>query len=68
MIDVADRTPSLLTNAKGRLASRTAHREELEKVEGAAYFESQMHYLETVVALTERGAVARTMYLAERKA
>ena len=65
LIESADRTPSLLVNAKGRLVSRQAHREELELVEGAAYFESQLHYLETVVALSERGAVSRMMYVAE---
>ena len=68
LIETADRTPSLLANASGRLASRLAHREELEQVEGAVYFESQLRYLETVVALAERGAVLRMMYLAEREA
>lgn len=68
LIDVADRTTSLLTNANGRLASRIAHKQELEQLEGAAYFESQLHYLETVVALSDRGALSRIMYLAERDA
>lgn len=65
LLESANRTPSLLTNARGRLASRIAHREELEQVEGKANFEAQLRYLETVVALSERGAVSRVMYLAE---
>jgi hypothetical protein len=65
LLETADRTPSLLASASGRLASRIAHRGELEGAEGAAYYESQLRYLETVIALSERGAVSRMMYLAE---
>jgi hypothetical protein len=42
-----------------------AHRAELERVTGAAGFESQRDYLETVAELSRRRAVSRVMYLAE---
>ncbi|MEP6998753.1 MAG: class I SAM-dependent methyltransferase [Betaproteobacteria bacterium] len=65
LLESADRTPSLLANAMGRLASRNAYRKELEQVEGKTYFEAQLQYLETVIALSERGSVSRVSYLAE---
>ena len=68
LVESEDRTPRLIAAAKGRLASRLAHREELERAEGKARFESQRIYLETVVALSERGAVSRMMYVAGRRA
>jgi CO/xanthine dehydrogenase Mo-binding subunit len=63
---IEDRTAALLGNARGRLSARLAHRAELEQVEGTAYFERQVRYLETVVELAERGATSRVSYLAER--
>jgi SAM-dependent methyltransferase len=68
LIDRIDRTASLLKNAAGRLAARLAHRAEIEQLEGNTCFERQQRYLETVVALSQRGAVARMMYLAESRA
>jgi SAM-dependent methyltransferase len=68
LIDRSDRTASLLKNATGRLVARHAHRAELEQLEGKTYFESQRRYLETVRALSQRGAVSRMMYLAEVRA
>jgi SAM-dependent methyltransferase len=65
LLESHDRTASLLKNARGRLTARLAHRAELEKVEGSASFERQQRYLETVISLSARGAVARMMYLAE---
>ena len=65
LLESADRTLSLLQNARGRLAARLAHRAELEKIEGSANFERQQRYLETVIGLSDRGAVSRMMYLAE---
>ena len=65
LLESADRTPSLLANARGRLVARLTHRDELEQVEGPDRFEVQRSYLETVIALSERGAVSRMMYLAE---
>lgn len=65
LLEMQDRTESLLTNAAGRLAARLAHRKELEQVESVSDFERQQHYLGTVVALSRRRAVLRMMYLAE---
>jgi SAM-dependent methyltransferase len=65
VIDRHDRTPSLLKTAAGRLTSRLAHRQELEQFEGADSFEHQQRYLETVLALSQRGALSRISYLAE---
>jgi SAM-dependent methyltransferase len=65
LVESADRTAGLIAAAGGRLASRIAHREELERVEGAERYGAQRSYLETVIALSERGAVSRMMYLAE---
>jgi SAM-dependent methyltransferase len=65
LLEQADRTASLLKNAAGRLATRLAHRQELEKLDGTANFERQLRYLETVEALSQRRALSRIMYLAE---
>jgi SAM-dependent methyltransferase len=65
LLEREDRTDGLLTNAVGRLEARLTHRDELERAEGAAGFDRQQRYLETVVALSRRGAVSRPMYLAE---
>jgi SAM-dependent methyltransferase len=65
LLDRNDRTASLLKNATGRLAARLAHRAELEQLEGSDAYERQQRYLETVIGLSERGAVSRMMYLAE---
>ncbi len=65
LIETENRTMNVLKNASGRLAAMQAHRAELEQVTGAAEFESQQDYLETVVALSRRGALSRVMYLAE---
>ena len=65
VMECTDRTASLLKNACGRMAARQAHRTELEAMEGCAHFEREQRYLETVVALAERGAASRILYLAE---
>jgi SAM-dependent methyltransferase len=67
LLETQDRTSGMLECARGRLAARLAHRDELEPLEGAAGFEQQRLYLDTVVALCERGALSRTMYLAESR-
>jgi SAM-dependent methyltransferase len=67
VIDRKDRTVSLLKAATGRLSARLGHREELEQLEGSSYFERQQRYLETVIDLSQRGAVSRLMYLAESR-
>ena len=65
ILHTEDRTRGLLGNAKGRLAARSTHRDALEALEGSEYFHCQQRYLETVIALSERGALARLMCLAE---
>lgn len=65
LIDCQDRTASLQMAATGRLQARLGHREELERTEGSSYFERQQRYLETVIKLSERGALSRWMYLAQ---
>jgi SAM-dependent methyltransferase len=65
LLESEDRTASVLKNATGRRAARIAHRGELEPLEGAEDFQRQQQYLETVIEISRRGAVSRTMYLAE---
>ncbi len=65
LIHSQDRTPGLLRSARGRLAATRAHRAELEERDGLSGRERQDIYLETVIALAERGAVSRMMYLVE---
>jgi len=68
LIECGDRTASLLKNASGRLAARVDHRPELEQLEGSINFERQLRYLETVIGLSQRGAMSRMMYVAESRA
>jgi len=65
LIDRKNRTASLLKSATGRLNARLGHREELERMEGASYFAQEQSYLETVIELSQRGAVSRWMYMAQ---
>lgn len=66
VLETADRTPSLLKIATGRLTARLAHRQELQQLEGATGFESQQQYLETIIDLAQKRALLRMMYLAKR--
>jgi len=68
LLDRIDRTASVLKNAMGRRAARVAYRGELEPLEGQARFEREQQHLETVIGLSQRGALARMMYLAEARA
>jgi SAM-dependent methyltransferase len=68
LLEGIDRTASVLKNAAGRLAARAAHRGELEPLEGTARFEREQQYLETVIGVSQRGALGRMMYLAEARA
>lgn len=68
LLEIEDRTASVSRNASGRLAAINAHRAELEQASGAASFESQREYLETVIELSRRRALSRFMYLAEAPA
>ncbi|HTE43816.1 MAG TPA: methyltransferase domain-containing protein [Gemmatimonadaceae bacterium] len=65
LLESENRTMRVLENAGGRLATIHAHRDELERVWTAPGFENQRDYLETVVAVSQRGAISRFMYLAE---
>jgi cyclopropane fatty-acyl-phospholipid synthase-like methyltransferase len=65
LIDQENRTGSVLLNANGRLRAMLAHRAEIETLTGKAEFARQQRYLETVVALSARGALSRIMYFAE---
>jgi SAM-dependent methyltransferase len=68
LLETENRTASVLKNAAGRLDARLAHRGELEQLEGRSAFERQQRYLETVVELSQRGAMSRIMYLVETAA
>jgi SAM-dependent methyltransferase len=65
MLETENRTASLLENATGRLSARQQHVAELELVEGASGFSHYQDYLNSVIAMAERGALSRMMYLAE---
>jgi SAM-dependent methyltransferase len=67
LIERSDRTPNLLKSAAGRLAARESRRIELEKLEGSPTFLRQQQYLQTVLALAQRAALSRIMYLAESR-
>jgi SAM-dependent methyltransferase len=67
LIEQSDRTPNLLKSAAGRLAARESRRIELEKLEGSPTFLRQQQYLQTVLALAQRAALSRIMYLAESR-
>jgi SAM-dependent methyltransferase len=67
LIERSDRTPNLLKSAAGRLAARESRRIELEKLEGSPIFLRQQQYLQTVLALAQRAALSRIMYLAESR-
>ncbi len=68
LLETEDRTAGVLKNATGRLDARLAHRAELEQLEGCHAFERQQRYLKTVVELSQRGAMARMMYLVTTRA
>jgi SAM-dependent methyltransferase len=67
LIEICNRTPDLLKSAPGRLAARESRRIELEKLEGSPTFLRQQQYLQTVLALAQRAALSRIMYLAESR-
>jgi SAM-dependent methyltransferase len=65
LLETEDRTPGLLSNARGRFDARSRHRGELEQLEGSEGFLQYQRYLQTIISLSERGALSRIMYLAE---
>ena len=68
LIETEERTASVSRNARGRLGALETHREALEERIGKAEIDRQRAYLETVAELSERGALSRWMYLAQRDA
>jgi cyclopropane fatty-acyl-phospholipid synthase-like methyltransferase len=60
-----DLTPTMIKSAAGRLAARESRRSELETLEGQSTFERQQQYLQTVLALAQRAALSRIMYVAK---
>jgi cyclopropane fatty-acyl-phospholipid synthase-like methyltransferase len=67
LLEIEDRTASVVRNASGRLAAMRNHSEELEKLSGVASLQAQSAYLATVAELAARRAVSRIMYLAEKQ-
>jgi cyclopropane fatty-acyl-phospholipid synthase-like methyltransferase len=67
LLEIEDRTASVVRNANGRLAAMRNHREELEALTGAASLQAQSAYLTTVSELAARRAVSRMMYLVEKQ-
>jgi SAM-dependent methyltransferase len=65
LIETENRTQSVLKNARGRQAALQAHEPALAHALGADHVQSHHDYLEIVIALAQRGAVSRVMYLAE---
>jgi SAM-dependent methyltransferase len=53
-----------VANASGRIQVRAKYKDELVEVEGLTRFEQEQTYLETMVALYQRGALARYAYRA----
>ena len=68
VLDQVDRTASLIAIAARRLGARRKFQARLEAVEGEEGFARQQRYLETVLSLSQRGAMARMMYLCESRA
>jgi SAM-dependent methyltransferase len=68
VIEIEDRTASATRNASGRLAATKAHRTELEREISVQGVDTQIAFLEAVVAVSRRHALSRIMYLAERVA
>ena len=66
LIETEERTASVSRNARGRLGALEAHRQALEERIGKTEIDRQRAYLETVAELSERGALSRWMYLAQR--
>lgn len=65
VLEVEDRTASVVRNASGRLLALKNHRDELQSRTGVASFETQVEYVSTVADLASRRALSRFMYLAE---
>jgi len=65
LLETEDRSAAQAALAEARHRARLAHRAALERIEGDE-FELHQRYLETVIEISRRGAVARRMFLAEK--
>jgi cyclopropane fatty-acyl-phospholipid synthase-like methyltransferase len=68
LIETEERTASVSRIARGRLGALESNHEALVERIGTAEIGRQRAYLETVAELSERGALSRWMYLAQRDA
>jgi SAM-dependent methyltransferase len=68
LLEVEDRTQSLLINATGRLEGRIRAQADWERLEGRDGFARHQAYLRSVIDTARRGALSRLMYLAELRA
>jgi cyclopropane fatty-acyl-phospholipid synthase-like methyltransferase len=69
VLEIEDRTDSVLHHAAGRLKALRTHREEFETSGFTPeYFEQQERYLQTLIELSQRRALSRLMYLANVEA
>jgi SAM-dependent methyltransferase len=68
LLETEDRTATLLSNARGRLEARMRYGAELRHSEGDAGFAGYQAYLHSIIAMSERAALSRIMYLAEARA
>ena len=66
LLATENRTAALVENATGRFTARLKHQAELERLEGSLGFGRYQQYLQSVISMSERGAVSRLMYLAEK--
>ena len=64
VLEVIDRTSSLVEIATGRLKARLSHQAKLRDIEGDAEFEREQRYLRMVAELAQRHALSRIVYLA----
>jgi SAM-dependent methyltransferase len=65
LLETEDRTHGMLSNARGRLEARFRHQADVQQLEGAQRFARYQSYLQSIVSLTQRGSLSRTMYLVE---
>jgi len=65
LLEREDRTASVVRNASGRRNAMITRRTELEQMLGPEALARQIRYLDAVIALSERRALSRILFLAE---
>jgi len=65
LLETEDRTRGILSIARGRLEARFRHQADFEQLEGAEGFARYQGYLQSVVSMSQSGALSRVMYLVE---